>query len=34
MNQFNSRAYGTKTINRETARKWIKGMALPKASAI
>jgi hypothetical protein len=34
MDEFNSRAYGTKTINRETARKWIKGLALPKASAI
>lgn len=34
MNQFNFRAYGTKTINRETARKWLKGLALPKASAI
>lgn len=29
-NQFNLRAYGTKTITRETARKWILGLALPE----
>ena len=29
-NQFNLRAYGTKTITRETARKWISGIALPE----
>jgi hypothetical protein len=28
-NQFNLRAYGTKTISRETARKWKTGLALP-----
>jgi len=28
-NQFNLRAYGTKTISRETARKWKTGIALP-----
>ena len=34
MNEFNSRAYGTNTINRETARKWLKGLVFPKATAI
>ena len=34
MNEFNIRAYGTKFISRETARKWLKGLALPKASAL
>ena len=34
MDEYNSRAYGTKTINRETARKWIKGLALPRAGAM
>jgi hypothetical protein len=29
-NQFNLRAYGTKTITRETARKWILGLAIPE----
>jgi transcriptional regulator with XRE-family HTH domain len=29
-NQFNLRAYGTKTITRETARKWMLGLALPE----
>jgi PAS domain-containing protein len=29
--QFNLRAYGTKTISRETARKWKCGLALPEA---
>ena len=29
MNEFNIRAYGTKFISRETARKWLKGLALP-----
>jgi hypothetical protein len=29
-NQFNLRAYGTKTITRETARKWILGLAVPE----
>ncbi len=28
-NQFNLRAYGTKTITRETARKWLRGEVLP-----
>lgn len=28
-NQFNLRAYGTKTITRETARKWLRGEAMP-----
>ena len=31
-NQFNLRAYGTKTISRETARKWKTGLALPEPS--
>ena len=34
MNEFNIRSYGTKFITRETARKWIKGIGLPRASAI
>ena len=34
MNEFNIRAYGTKFISRETARKWLKGLALPKAGAL
>lgn len=34
MNEFNLRAYGIKSINRETARKWLKGLALPRPSAI
>jgi len=29
-NQFNLRAYGTKTISRETARKWKSGKAFPE----
>lgn len=29
-NQFNLRAYGTKTITRETARKWKTGLTLPE----
>lgn len=29
-NQFNLRAYGTKTITRETARKWLLGLAVPE----
>jgi hypothetical protein len=29
-NQFNLRAYGTKTISRETARKWKNGLTLPE----
>lgn len=28
--QFNLRAYGTSTITRETARKWIAGLAVPE----
>lgn len=28
--QFNLRAYGTTTITRETARKWIAGLAVPE----
>ncbi len=28
-NQFNLRAYGTKTITRETARKWLLGLSVP-----
>jgi hypothetical protein len=32
--EFNLRAYGTITINRETARKWLKGLALPRPTAI
>jgi hypothetical protein len=28
--QFNLRAKGTKTISRETARKWLSGMAIPQ----
>lgn len=31
-NQFNLRAYGTKTISRETARKWKNGLAMPEPS--
>lgn len=31
-NQFNLRAYGTKTISRETARKWKNGLTLPEPS--
>jgi hypothetical protein len=31
-NQFNLRAYGTKTISRETARKWKTGIAFPEPS--
>jgi hypothetical protein len=34
MNEFNLRSYGTKFITRETARKWIKGIGLPRPSAI
>jgi PAS domain-containing protein len=34
MNEFNIRSYGTKFITRETARKWIKGIGLPRAGAI
>jgi len=34
MNEFNIRSYGTKFITRETARKWIKGIGLPRPSAI
>ncbi|MFM2440975.1 MAG: hypothetical protein RLZZ349_702 [Pseudomonadota bacterium] len=34
MNEFNIRSYGTKFITRETARKWIKGIGLPRAAAI
>jgi len=34
MNEFNIRSYGTKFITRETARKWIKGIGLPRAVAI
>lgn len=34
MNEFNIRSYGTKFITRETARKWIKGLGLPRAAAI
>ncbi len=33
-NQFNLRAYGTKTVTRETARKWKCGLALPKAGSL
>ncbi len=29
-NQFNLRAYGTKTITRETARKWVLGLSVPE----
>lgn len=29
-NQFNLRAYGTSTITRETARKWILGLSIPE----
>lgn len=29
-NQFNLRAYGTKTITRETARKWLLGLSVPE----
>ncbi len=29
-NQFNLRAQGTTTISAETARKWIKGLAVPE----
>ncbi len=28
-NQYNLRAYGTTTISRETARKWMKGKTIP-----
>ncbi len=31
---FNLRAYGTSTISRETARKWIRGEALPELSRL
>ena len=31
-NQFNLRAYGTKTISRETARKWKTGLTFPEPS--
>jgi hypothetical protein len=34
MNEFNFRAYDTKGISRETARKWIKGLGLPRAEAM
>jgi hypothetical protein len=33
-NQFNFRAYGTSSITRETARKWITGQALPEIQRI
>lgn len=33
-NEFNLRAYGTNSITRETARKWIKGLAFPEAGAL
>lgn len=29
-NEFNLRAYGSDTISRETARKWLLGLALPR----
>lgn len=32
--EFNLRAYGTNSITRETARKWIKGLALPEVGAL
>ncbi len=32
--EFNLRAYATNSITRETARKWIKGLALPEAGAL
>ena len=32
--QFNLRAHGTKTISRESARKWLKGLALPEISKL
>jgi hypothetical protein len=34
MNEFNIRSYGSKFITRETARKWIKGIGLPRSGAI
>lgn len=33
-NQFNLRAYGTRTVTRETARKWKCGLALPEAGSL
>ncbi len=33
-NDFNLRAYGTTTITRETARKWMRGLAIPEASKL
>ena len=30
--QFNLRAHGTKTITREAARKWLRGLAMPEIS--
>ena len=30
--QFNLRAHGTSVVSRETARKWLKGLALPSSS--
>ncbi len=32
--QFNLRAHGTKTISRESARKWLRGLALPEISKL
>jgi hypothetical protein len=32
--QFNLRAHGTKTITREAARKWLRGMAMPEMSKL
>jgi transcriptional regulator with XRE-family HTH domain len=33
-NHFNLRAHGTTTITRETARKWMRGLAIPEASKL
>lgn len=33
-NNFNLRAYGTQTISRETARKWLAGLAYPENSRL
>ncbi len=33
-NQFNLRAYGTTTITRESARKWLNGLAIPEMSRL
>lgn len=33
-NAFNLRAHGTSTITRETARKWLRGDALPKIGSM